>query len=51
MLDAINQINATNLVLQDKQIETQNKILEKQLQTQNQNSRHWVMTWLRPSTI
>jgi hypothetical protein len=32
MLDAINQINATNLVLQDKQIETQNKILEKQLQ-------------------
>jgi hypothetical protein len=32
LVESINQINATNLVLQDKQTETQNKILEKQFQ-------------------
>lgn len=32
LVESINQINATNLVLQDKQTKTQNKILEKQLQ-------------------
>jgi uncharacterized protein YjaZ len=32
LVEFINQINATNLVLQDKQTETQNKIPQKQLQ-------------------